>query len=498
VWVGGVMASLLKNELHRETGIMPFSGLLNIPGILDKGNNLIVDELPLDYSILGEIDYEYPTQSAYFTFMTKGCTRKCAFCSVPKLEPTYTPKIPALQLFNEVKDRFGDQRNLMLMDNNVLASPKFDEIINEIKLMGFTKDAMFVEPNQLEIIIKNLKSRTNDRAYTRKALILIHHFRKRLRGETLLRYNKILDEFNLHDTSWADKNVLLKVLKKIAPYYEAHRSKIPTKRYVDFNQGVDARYVTEENMMLMSQIPIKPLRIAFDHIGIKNTYVKAVELAAKNDIKDLSNYILYNFQDTPEDFYTRLKINVDLGKRLGVTIFSFPMKYVPLFGEEAKDRKYIGKHWNRKYLRAIQCILNTTKGIVAPGYSFFQMSFGKTYEEFMEILSMPESYIMNRTYFEKTGLKKQWQDDFKSLSFKEREDALLIILSNDFKDLDKKIDNTKIGRFLSHYIPNSKDKRSIDTQVKKLRKKFNALIRKDMFVDLTLTHDFDNRNVISL
>src|SRR5580698_7518562 len=98
---------------------MPHQGLLDKPGELDKDNDIIIDNLPLDYSILDEINYEYPTQSAYFTFMTKGCTRKCAFCSVPKLEPTYKPKIETIDKFNEIKKRFGDQQNLLLMDNNV-------------------------------------------------------------------------------------------------------------------------------------------------------------------------------------------------------------------------------------------------------------------------------------------------------------------------------------------------------------------------------------------
>lgn len=496
VLVGGVMASLLKDEIFKETGIKPHTGLLNSPGILDD-NDIVVDELPLDYSILGEIDYQYPTQSAYFTYMTKGCTRKCTFCSVPKLEPTYTPKIEAIDLFEKVKNRFGDQRNLMLMDNNVLASPKFAEIVEEIKQMGFTKDALFIEPNQLDIAIKNLKSSINDASYTKRFLFLVHSIRKRLKGHTLEKYDKILKSFNLLHARVAEKKTLLNAYKQIGSYFENYRSKIPMKRYVDFNQGVDARYVNEENMALMAQIPIRPLRIAFDHVGIKSTYIKAVELAAKNGIGDLSNYILYNFQDKPEDFYERLRINVDLGKRLGVTIFSFPMKYVPLFGEEAKDRKYVGKHWNKKYLRAIQCILNTTKGIVAPGYNFFQMSFGKTFEEFMEILLMPEGYIINRTFFEKNGMKEKWLEDFQSLTDQEKILAKEIILSNDFKDVAKLSYNPKILRLMSHYIPSTKDRKQIDFEVRKLRNKFNTLIRRNLFVNLTLTYDFENRGIIS-
>lgn len=494
--IGGIMASLLTNEILRETGIKPQAGLLNTPGILDENVKLIVDELPLDYSIIDETDYDYPTKSAYFTYMTKGCTRKCSFCSVPKLEPTYTEKVAALDLFNQTKTKFGDQRNLMLMDNNVLASPKFPEVIDEIIQMGFSKDSIYVEPNMLAITIQNLRKGINDHAYTRKAQKLILDFRKRVKGDDQITYDKILEENRIDQSSKGNKKTLIRAYKSIAPFYEKYRPKTQMKRYVDFNQGIDARYVNEENMALLGKIPIRPLRIAFDHIGIKNTYIKAVELAVKNGINDLSNYVLYNFQDKPDDFYERLRINVDLGKRLGVKIFSFPMKYVPLFGEEAKDRKYIGKHWNRKYLRAIQCILNTTKGIVAPGYDFFEMSFGKDFSEFLEILILPESYIINRRFFERNGLRNKWREDYDCLDPDERSMVLEFVLQSQF-DQAPPFQNPKLLRFLSHYSFYSDDRAMVDADVKRLRKKFNMLIRKNIFVDLTLTHDFDQRNIVA-
>lgn len=63
--IGGIMSSLLPTEVYEATGIEPFVGLLNHPGDIDEGNNLIIDELPLDYSILEEIDYVYPANNAY-------------------------------------------------------------------------------------------------------------------------------------------------------------------------------------------------------------------------------------------------------------------------------------------------------------------------------------------------------------------------------------------------------------------------------------------------
>jgi hypothetical protein len=493
IFIGGVMASLLKDEIELETGIKPYAGLLDKPGVLDSDNDLIIDELTLDYSILDEIDYRYPTESAYFTFMTKGCTRKCSFCSVPKLEPTYKSKIESIDKFKEVTQTYGEQRNLLLMDNNVLASPKFPEIIQEIKEMGFYKGATFIEPNQLDIAVRNLKAGVNDRAYIKKSYSLIVKFHRKLRGSTKTMLAELLSEYGLENPKNVSRENLIGFHSHIAELYEKHRSKKPVMRYVDFNQGTDARYVTDDFMQLMSEIPIRPLRIAFDHIGIKKQYINAVELAAKHGITELSNYILFNFQDKPDDFYSRLRINIDLGKRLGINIFSFPMKYVPLFGEEAKDRKFIGTHWNRKFLRAIQCILNATKGIVAPGYDFFENAFGVDFDEFLEILYMPEQYIMNRKYCLENGITAQWRNDFDSLDDFEKVLAKEIIHENDFSNflVQKNISNIKIERLLSHYTHLKLPISEAANEIRKLKIKYNKLIREDIFKNLTLTYDFD-------
>jgi hypothetical protein len=497
IYVGGVMASLLTKEIEAETNIKPFTGLLDVGGVLDNteaARNLIIDDLPLDYSILDEIRYKYPTQSAYFTFMTKGCTRKCAFCSVPKLEPTYKPKILTIDKFNAVKDRFGDQRNLLLMDNNVLASPFFPEIIEEIKSMGFTKGATFVEPNQYEIAIKNLKSGYNNRAFMSKIFFLIHSIRKRIKGRNKIEYERILNDFNLLEVDLLTRKNLLSSYRQLAPIYEKFRSKAPKLRYVDFNQGTDARYVTDQLMKLMSEIPIHPLRIAFDYIGLKETYIKAVELAAKYGINNLSNYILYNFNDTPDDFYERLKINVQLGQRLGVKIHSFPMKFIPLFGEEAKGREFVGKKWNKKFIRAVQSILNVTKGIVAPGPDFFYHAFGSTLSDFYELLYMPEEYIVYRRAFESEfGFTHIWKNQFRKLMASDRADIVKsIIIRNDFTKIQTLTSDLEILELLKHYTLKRTAEMGVDSDVEETKRKFDQIIKKDQFIELTLTYDFEN------
>ena len=489
--IGGVMASLLTKEIEEATGIQPISGLLDKPGVLDD-NNLIIDDMPLDYSILDEIDYHYPTGSAFFTFMTKGCTRTCSFCSVPKLEPTYKPKIPTLDKFKAIKKEYGEQQNLLLMDNNVLASPQFPEIVKEIKKMGFKKGSTFVEPNQLKISIRNLKEDKNDRAYINRSYDLIHELLdKRLKGSVAQNFYNVLDKYDLLKRETTTKENLIKAHPHISGIYEKARNKSKKLRFVDFNQGTDARYVTDDIMKLISQIPIKPLRIAFDYIGMKKQYVNAVELAAKYNIKELSNYLLYNFVDKPEDLYNRMAINIDLSEKHGLHIYSFPMKYIPLFGEDAKHRDYLGKHWNKKYIRAIQSILNVTKGIVADGRSFFEKAFGKNLDEYFDILYMPETYIIYRKLFEEIGYTEEWKRAFGNLTERERNRAKQIIKLNDFKDIGKKTRNKKIRRLLTHYTISRNDVKREDTEREKIKEKYDRLIRDDMFVDLTLTYDHE-------
>ncbi len=185
------------------------------------------------------------------------------------------------------------------------------------------------------------------------------------------------------------------------------------KRRVDFNQGVDARILVKSPMYLreMATICISPLRIAFDHIGLRKVYDTAVRMAADNGITSLSNYMLYNFMDTPEDLYNRMKLNIKLNAELGIRIWSFPMRYQPV---TLKDRSHIGKHWNRYYLRSFQVMLQATRGIVSGGEAFFNHAYGSGKEEFKHLLSLPHGFIFHRKHYEK-GTGRAVRDEYETL-----------------------------------------------------------------------------------
>lgn len=352
VRVGGILASILPEEVERDTGIKPIIG-----------RQKEIDNLPLDYSILEDTNYKYLDTDSYYFYTTRGCVNRCKFCVVPKLEPQYEEFISISEQVKATKQEF---KYLKLLDNNVLASPRFNEIVDDIKKAGFGKDSYIIR---------------NGRKH---------------------------------------------------------------KRYVDFNQGLDSRLVTKEKMEKLAELPIKPVRIAFDHWKLKDIYEKAVITAIEAGHKYLSNYLLYNFLDKPEELYLRLKLNIEICERYkGVFIYSFPMSYRPV---NSKEKKYIGKYWNKKFIRAIQVILHGAYGKVGRGKTFFEFAFGQDLDEFFKILYMPERMIMFRNSY-KEEINKWW-NDFNNLTIDEQAIIKPIIENEEFY-ID--VDNKNIKKVLHYY-----------------------------------------------
>lgn len=453
VLVGGILASVVSQEIEKATGVKPYKGCLDTNALLgDKGICTNIDDLSPDYSIVHEIDYEYPENGSFYGYTTRGCINNCPFCAVPILEPTFKHYLPLRRKIEETRELFGDQHNLLLLDNNIFASTHYMQIIDEIKACGFSKGAKFREPNQLEIAVARLKDGYNDRAYIRRTVKLFAELLQKLSGKEQQSFYQLLCESELLHHHTATKTKIFEVYEKVKDLYESNRPRSYRNRYVDFNQGVDARRVTEEKIAKLSEIAIHPLRIAFDDLKAHKTYQRAVELAAKYKITNLSNYLLYNFKDKPVELYKRLKLNVDLCEKLRVDIYSFPMKYHPVMEPEYfQNREYIGKHWNRKFIRAVQAVLNATKGKIGRGKSFFEKAFGANEEEFDKILHMPEAFIIYRFHFEKTGQTERWWAEYKGLSKRNKAIADGIIHTNDFSRIAEFQKNKAVYNVLTYY-----------------------------------------------
>lgn len=219
-------------------------------------------------------------------------------------------------------------------------------------------------------------------------------------------------------------------------------------------------------------------------------------------LKDFSNYLLYNFNDHPDDLYNRLKINVDLCDELKIGIYSFPMKFHPIRKTDemnddySHNRDYIGKYWNRKYIRAIQAILNSTKGKIGRGTSFFEKAFGKNIEEYHKLLDMPETMIIYRFFFEWLGSDdgiakakeklghsldhmsvQAWWECFNeckvSVSDNEWHVILNFIHNNDFDNNSNKFKNPMLVKLLSFYKNNRKSIIAKNSELYTMKKEYD-------------------------
>ena len=233
---------------------------------------------------------------------------------------------------------------------------------------------------------------------------------------------------------------------------KTHASARPKKRIIDFNQGIDAQLINDQNMKKMAEVCINPLRIAFDHWGMRDVYEDAVRCAVRNGIKDLSNYMLYNFNDRPEELYYRMKLNAELCEELDASIYSFPMKYHPIFDEDYfMNRDFIGENWNKKFVRAVQAVLNSTKGCIGRGLEFFYEAFGADEDRFWTIMWMPEAFIIYRMKF-KDNLAKEWEEAFRALPPEQLELVKQIVADNTFKDVDLTQFSADVQNVLRFYL----------------------------------------------
>lgn len=428
LFVGGIMASLMPDKIVEATGIERshiLTGLFTDTSVVGDENDINVDELPLDYDILEQIEYKYPAGDNYFAYTTRGCPNHCSFCAVPILEPNFHVTNNIIDQIKVIDEKYGPKQHLLLLDNNVLNTADLKALVDDLCAAGFGRGAKYSDPGAYNIVM--MRYRNGDRAdfLDRKMAAYLEGFKKRIKSAEMLEtfLQIVIGAEDVDDYA----QYMLDHEEELSPIIEKYRSKVQKARYLDFNQGVDGRKINDENMEQLARLAIRPLRIAFDDIRLKDVYCKAVRTAHRHGIKEISNYILFNYKDKPEDLYERLRVNIELNKKLGIQIFSFPMKYSPI---SETDRTYIGANWCKKSIRAISAILQVTKGVVAAGSSFFYKAFGNNLDEYFELLAMPRELIMFRSHFEENGVTAKWQSLYRKLTDKQKKRLMALVSLN--------------------------------------------------------------------
>lgn len=188
-----------------------------------------------DIQLPYEIEHIYPDYSIYpeltkdkaFGFLTRGCPRGCSFCIVEKKEGKCSRKVADLSEF------WGGQKEIVLMDPNILACPDCRDLLRQLADSG----------------------------------------------------------------AW-----------------------------VDFNQGLDIRMMTEEKIELLNRIKIKEIHFAWDRYQDKDKILPKFRLFAEKSSRLVHGhhrivYTLVNFDTTLEQDLERIYTLRDMGYWAYVMIY---------------------------------------------------------------------------------------------------------------------------------------------------------------------------------
>ena len=267
VVVGGIYASLCSDHLRKAFGknIEIFSGIFED----------VEDYLP-DYSLI-------PSWDTSIVFSSRGCVRKCPFCSVPQIEPKFHAKKSIKHLI------YPEHKKVILWDNNILASPFWKDIFSELE---------------------------------------------------------------------------------------------ESRLIVDFNQGLDARLLTDEVANFLKRLRIPILRLAYDSNGIRPHLFKAIQILKAVGFRgrNIFVYCLFNHLDTPDDFINRLRDLMEWG------VVAYPMRYEPL--EPRPKNTYISPLWTSDLLEMVAKARRVLGyGGAFPPYEGLRKKFNKakSLEEAMEL-----------------------------------------------------------------------------------------------------------------
>lgn len=430
IHIGGILASLMPEKIIADTGITNVHiGTITNSKQLGYNDNINVDTLPLDYSILYDIEYTYASGDNFIAYTTRGCVNKCEFCAVPILEKKFLYTNNIIEQISHARENYGDKKDLLLLDNNILGMPinRVEKLVHDLLSLGFTHEPTFIEPSSFVRNVDKVKLlEKNNKPSLQYISIILQDLTDLVHRKNLSQSNRnrLKDLIGQIESNYDD------IFEGILDNYSELRDLVDKAlqrrvrpRYIDFNQGLDAREIVKNpsKVELLSNLPLRPFRVAFDNLADKEIYVKAIRIAHNFGINYFSNYLLYNYDDHPQDLYNRLLININLADELNCDIYSFPMKYSPI---KDTNRLFIGDNWTRHQLSSFRAILNVTKGVVPKGTDFFYRAYGKTPEEFMMILQMPKDFIVYRTIFEELNYTEQWKSLYIKLSTEEIDQVL--------------------------------------------------------------------------
>ncbi len=132
---------------------------------------------------------------------------------------------------------------------------------------------------------------------------------------------------------------------------------------IDFNQGLDARILTDYHAKRLAELPKDTIiRLAWDHIDTERLFLSTFDRLIDAGVKQnqIRTYVLIGYKDTPKDALYRLQKIRDLGA------LPNPMRYQSL--DAQKRNSYVGEHWTNELLTRYMRYWSNLK--ITGGFSF--------------------------------------------------------------------------------------------------------------------------------
>ena len=343
IFVGGIMASIIPDEIFEETGIQPITGILNSPKRIGLEGDEDIDLLPPDYSIID--NRIYAINDTFYAYTTRGCTNQCPWCGVPSIEPMFIEYIDIKPMIREMRQLYGDKPRLKLMDNNVLASQYLEQIVADLLELGYGRGE-----------------------YTKTSI-------KRMR---VIDFNQGLEAAKI-----TEKNIKIINKLNIRPMRIAFdRLSYRTKYEKAIKLSIQNGFQDFSNYMLYNEKDTP--RDLYDRLMINIRLNK--ELADGMNKRNAGQIYSYPMRFAPIKDSSPLKKNRkrDYSQPIPQDNYDFLEKAV----------------WVKRFTRNIEIMKGANHGAIPPKTSYALRALGRDYNEFIANLYMPEELLRNRNKYE--------------------------------------------------------------------------------------------------
>ena len=412
IYVGGIMASLMAKDVYEETGIYPIKGTLTSARQIGFGTNTNIDALPPYYDILDPS--LYATRDTYYGYATRGCTNSCQWCGVPKTEPEYVPYIDIKPMIKKMRKMYGDKANLLLMDNNVLASPNLAKIVDDLLKLGFGRGEITASPSPRQRIV-DFNQGLDATHITPKVMELLAQLNikpmriafDRLKEKRV--YGRAVTLAKKHGITEFSNYMLYAFRDTPRDLFER----------LLVNIELNDRWIEENPQRVAGKIYSYPMRFA----PIANNG------SHENRSRDL------------------------------------------VLAPPAEDIDWAtSPRWTRRFVRNVEIMKGAAHGAISPTSSLARRTIGDTFQEFMANLYMPEELLRNRNKHEKkvypyeqkrkqgTGLIEKFRVFIYDLVTQQDERFLFFhnaVSPNSMKVVRERLENTKdreLKKWLKLYV----------------------------------------------